>query len=296
MAFNTENFKDIYPFKNNYFNHGEFKQHYVDEGQGEPILMVHGNPSWSFLYRDMIKAFRDTHRMIAPDHIGCGLSDKPAKTNFPYQLKNHIDNLEKLVKSLNLTQKITLVIHDWGGAIGMGFAVRNPEMIKRLVILNTAAFRLPSDCPFPWPIWGFRHTKFGPWFNTNFNAFSWIASHTCSIKGMSPKIKEGFRAPYDCPENRVATTQFVLDIPLGPKHESWNELMKIEKGLEKFQQTPAIICFGRKDFCFSRPFYNEWKRKLPNAYAHSFHAGHYVLEDAGDEIFDLMQDFFKANP
>jgi haloalkane dehalogenase len=244
----------------------------------------------------MIKSFSGNYRTIAPDHIGCGLSDKPSLEKFPYMLKNHIDNLEALIDSLNLDKKITMIVHDWGGAIGMGYATRHPEKIKRIVILNTAAFRLPHNCPFPWPIWAFRHTEIGAWLNTNCNAFSWIASHTCSIKGMTKKVKKGFTAPYDCPENRIATTRFVQDIPLIESDPSYSELIRVEEGLKKLQNIPAIVCFGRKDFCFNRYFYDAWKTHLPKAKFYSFHAGHYLLEDVGTEVFSLMKEFFQTNP
>ncbi|OGK09266.1 MAG: hypothetical protein A2W80_00475 [Candidatus Riflebacteria bacterium GWC2_50_8] len=295
MTFNHAEYQDLYPFKPQYFSHTSgLKQHYVDEGNGEPLVMVHGNPSWSFLYRDMIKTFSGEFRCVAPDHIGCGLSDKPGLDSFNYTLREHIDNLEELIESLHFTQPINLVVHDWGGAIGMGYATRHPEKIRRMVILNTGAFRLPQSSPFPWPLWIFRHTDFGACLNQTFNAFSFIASHTCSLKGMSRKIRHGFRAPYDCPENRVATTRFVQDIPLTPNDPSYSELVGIEENLRKLADKPALICFGRLDFVFNRHFYNEWQRHFPKAAAHNFHAGHYVLEDAGSEIFALMRELFAA--
>ncbi|MDD3149097.1 MAG: alpha/beta fold hydrolase, partial [Candidatus Riflebacteria bacterium] len=275
MAFNTEEFKDLYPFANHFFSHKTgFRQHYVDEGKGEPFIMVHGNPSWSFLYRDMIKEFSNTCRCIAPDHIGCGLSDKPGLEAFGYTLREHVDNLEALIESLDLKEPVNLAVHDWGGAIGMGYATRHPEKIKRMIILNTAAFRLPAACPFPWPIWLFRNTDLGASLNQTFNAFSFIASHTCSIKGLNRKVRHGFRAPYDSPANRVATTRFVQDIPLSTADASYDELLRIETGLAKLADKPALVCFGRKDFVFGRHFFDEWKMKLPQAEFHSFHAGH----------------------
>lgn len=297
LAFNTNEFKDLYPFDSHFFTHQSgIRQHYLDEGNGEPFVMVHGNPSWSFLYRDMVKSFRDSFRCIVPDHIGCGLSEKPGLDTFGYKLEQHVDNLEALIESLDLKTPINLAVHDWGGAIGMGYATRHPDKIKRLIILNTGAFRLPADCPFPWPIWLFRNTDLGAFLNQTFNAFSFIASHTCSIKGLSRKVRMGFRAPYDTPANRVATTRFVQDIPLVDSDPSYAELVRIEEGLAALKNKPAIICFGRKDFVFSRYFFNEWKQRFPQAQAHSFHAGHYVLEDAGDQIFRLVRAFFAANP
>ena len=129
--------KDVYPFKSNFHKIKTYNYHYLDEGKGDPVVMLHGNPSWSFLYRNLILRISKTHRVIAPDHLGCGLSDKPP--NFPYRLETHIDNLESLMLELNLNN-ITLIIHDWGGPVGLGFAVRYPKRIRRLVILNSSAF------------------------------------------------------------------------------------------------------------------------------------------------------------
>jgi len=113
---------------------------YLDEGQGPAVVMVHGNPSWSYLYRNLVSGLRDRYRCIVPDHLGCGFSDKP--TDYPYRLKNHVDNLERLLEALGV-ERCILVVHDWGGAIGMGWAGRHPERVAGVVVLNTAAFRSP---------------------------------------------------------------------------------------------------------------------------------------------------------
>ncbi len=154
---NIESFKALYPFTSFYFDLNPYKLHYLDEGEGEALLFLHGNPTWSFYYRSLIRSFRGRYRCIAPDHIGCGFSDKPQDYN--YTLETHIDNLEKLVDFLDL-KDITLVVHDWGGAIGMGLAVRKPKLIKRLVLFNTASF-------FVWII----NFKFICIFFKSFNCF-----------------------------------------------------------------------------------------------------------------------------
>ena len=123
--------------------------HYIDEGQGEPVVMVHGNPTWSFLYRNLIDSLRGSHRVIVPDHIGCGLSDKPDDSRYSYNLKSRVDDLEALLESLGLDRDITLILHDWGGMIGMAYAARHPERIARLVVTNTAAFHNPASKPLP---------------------------------------------------------------------------------------------------------------------------------------------------
>jgi len=130
----------LYPFTSRFIERGGLKYHYLDEGCGEPVLMVHGNPTWSFYFRTLIKALSNTYRVIAPDHIGCGLSDKPNLDRYDYRLKSRIDDLTDLIARLDLKEKVTLVLHDWGGAIGLAAALRRPEQIGRLVIFNTAAF------------------------------------------------------------------------------------------------------------------------------------------------------------
>ena len=127
----------LYPFKSHSLDLDSYRYHYLDEGQGETLLMLHGNPTWSFYYRNLILDLKKTYRCVVPDHMGMGKSDKPQ--NYPYTLSQHIDNLVALVSELSL-KDITLVVHDWGGAIGMGFAVRYPEKVKRLILFNTAAF------------------------------------------------------------------------------------------------------------------------------------------------------------
>ena len=130
---------------------------YLDEGAGEPVVMVHGNPTWSFYWRNLVLALRGEYRCIAPDHIGCGLSDKPTAAEYDFSLKSRIDDLEALLDSLGVISDITLVVQDWGGMIGMGYAARHPGRIKRLVATNTGCTRLPKakpcsyhNCSFCW--------------------------------------------------------------------------------------------------------------------------------------------------
>src|SRR5205823_3246531 len=108
-----------------------------------PVVMLHGNPTWSFYYRNLVLSLRDSYRTIVPDHIGCGLSDKPDDSRYRYTLESRVTDLEALLEHLGVTCDITLVVHDWGGMIGLAYAVRHPERIRRLVILNTGAFHLP---------------------------------------------------------------------------------------------------------------------------------------------------------
>ncbi|HOT29583.1 MAG TPA: alpha/beta fold hydrolase [Candidatus Ozemobacteraceae bacterium] len=295
--FHIEDFRHLYPFKSNWFENNGIRQHYLDEGEGPPIVMVHGNPSWSFLFRALVPAFRHDHRVIVPDHIGCGLSDKPDAKRYSYTLEQRIRDLEALIAHLGVTQPITLVLHDWGGAIGMGFANRHALQVKRLVLMNTGAFPLPDEMEFPWPLWIFRNSKLGEWLNRGLNAFAEIAARTCTRTPLSEELRRAFTGPYDSWANRVATTHFVQDIPLRPGDPSWGTIKQIESGLAQFRKTPTLICWGQRDFIFRRAFFNTWRKHLPQAETHSFpEAGHYLLEDVGEKVIGLMRDFFTRHP
>lgn len=303
MSFEASSVPGQYPFKGRSFDRHGLRLHYLDEGNDpaqppkDPLICVHGNPSWSFLYRTIAKNLSDRCRVIVPDHIGCGLSDKPGSDRYDYQLKSRVDDLEALIDSLNLTRPLTLMVHDWGGAIGVGYAVRHPERVARLIITNTAAFRLPEGHPFPWPLYIFRNCALGACINNHLNAFAEITALTSTAKPLAPEIHRAFVAPYDSPANRIATTRFVQDIPLVPGDPSYDELLKTENGLTQLAGKPMLICWGRRDFIFDRGFFKEWRRRFPKAETHSFaEAGHYLLEEVGDRVLELIKDFLKRNP
>ena len=192
--------QELYPYKENYFKtKAGHKLHYIDEGQngGETFLMLHGNPTWSFYYRNLINEFSQNSRVVVPDHIGCGLSDKPQ--DYEYSLENHISNVEDLVKELGL-KDITLVVHDWGGAIGFGFATRHPDLVKRVVILNTAAYT--SDYIAP-QINICRIPVLGEKVIRTFNAFAYPATFMAVEKKLPKNAKKGFLYPYNNYRNRI---------------------------------------------------------------------------------------------
>src|SRR6476469_1523032 len=156
-------FDPLYPFTPRRFDRHGIGLSYLDEGAGDPVVMLHGNPTWSFYYRNFVLALRDSYRCIVPDHIGCGLSDKPPLSAYDYSLKSRIDDLEALLDHLNLRENLTLVLHDWGGMIGMAFAARYSERIKRIVASNTGAFPLPERKSLPWSLRLGRRTWLGAW-------------------------------------------------------------------------------------------------------------------------------------
>lgn len=288
----------LYPFENHYFSVGGLRYHYVDEGAagGEVVLMVHGNPTWSFYYRDLIRDLRPDFRVIAPDHIGCGFSEKPAATRYPFTLERRVADLEALVAHLDL-DKITLVVHDWGGMIGMAFAARHPEKIARLVLSNTAAFHLPRTKKFPPALRFCRDFRLATPLVLGLAGFNRAAARVCSKKPLPGPVRQGYMAPYDNWHNRLAVLQFVRDIPLTPEDPSFGLVTRTMESLPRFRGIPALICWGAKDFVFDDHFLKEWQQHLPEAEVHRFaDAGHYVLEDAGDEIRPLVRDFIHRHP
>ncbi len=280
------------------FDRDGLRLHYIEEGEGEPVVMVHGNPTWSFYYRNLIEALSGQYRTIALDHIGCGRSDKPDDSKYTYTLSSRVDDLEALLDHLGVTQGITLVVHDWGGMIGMAYATRHPERIARLVILNTGAFPLPSSKPFPWPLWICRNTKLGAWLVRGGNAFARIAARVgCKRRPMSKDLRDAYVAPYDSWSNRIATLRFVQDIPLGPEDRAYELVAETAGRLHGLAGVPMLIAWGLKDFVFDRHFLDEWTRRFPDAEVHRFDdCGHYILEDAGDEIIPRIQTFLAAHP
>ncbi|MCG6200580.1 alpha/beta fold hydrolase [Psychromonas antarctica] len=292
------NFESLFPFKRNFLTRNGQQYHYLNEGSGDPVVMVHGNPSWSFYYRNLVQALSKNYQCIVPDHIGCGLSDKPGDKDYQYTLKSRIDDLEALLDTLQINENITLVVHDWGGMIGLGYAARYPERIKRLVILNTGAFHLPQTKKFPIALWICRNTLLGTLLVRGFNAFSAIASHIgVKRKAMPKAIRQAYVMPFNSWKNRISTLRFVQDIPLLAKDKSYQLVSDIDESLVHLQTVPTIICWGLKDFIFDKHFLDLWKKKMPHANVYEFaDCGHYILEDASDEVILLIEKFMTANP
>ncbi|HEY6837170.1 MAG TPA: alpha/beta fold hydrolase [Geobacteraceae bacterium] len=289
----TIDLKKYYPFTGRRLDLDGLSYHYLDEGEGPLVVMVHGNPSWSFYYRNLVLSLRDRYRCIVPDHIGCGFSDKPGDERYDYTLARRVADLERLLEHVGGSEKVTLVLHDWGGMIGMAWALRHPERVERLVILNTAAFHLPASKPFPPALRICRDTKLGALLVRGANAFALAASFVgCKRHPMPAELRQAYRLPYDSWQNRIATLRFVQDIPLAPSDRTYPHVSAVEKGLERFRGLPMLICWGELDFVFDRHFLAEWQRRFPEAEVHSFpDAGHYVLEDAAEDVVPLIGTF-----
>lgn len=286
-----------YPFERNFFDRGGgIRMHYVDEGPRDapPVVMVHGNPTWSFYYRRVINALKTTHRCIVPDHIGMGLSDKPTDEQYVHTLESRVDDLSALLNHLEVTGDVDLIVHDWGGMIGSAFAVRNPERIRRMVVLNTGAFHLPKTKMLPWQLKLCR-SFLGAIAVRGFNQFCRGGVRQCVTRKMKADVRRAYLHPYNSWANRRAVLRFVEDIPLTPTEDSYALVNEVDEKLEELSHVPKLICWGMKDFVFDEHFLTEWVARFPKADVHRFNdAGHYVLEDAHEAILPLIERFLGS--
>jgi pimeloyl-ACP methyl ester carboxylesterase len=280
----------LYPFQSHEIRLDGLRYHYLDEGDGPALLLVHGNPTWSFMWREIVLALRGRFRLIVPDHMGCGLSDKPSAAQYSYRLARRVDDLRRLIEHLNL-ERITLVAHDWGGAIGMGAAVTAPGRFERFVLMNTAAF-LARRCPFRIRL---CHVPLvGQLGVQGMNLFAKMALEQAVAKHerMTPAVRAGMIAPYDSWANRAAIYRFVCDIPLRPSHPTYQTILNIEKGLGQFSRHSVCLIWGMQDWCFTPWFLGRFLEFFPNAEVHRLtDAAHYVVEDAYERIIPVIEEF-----
>ena len=259
--------------------------HYCDQGQGETIVMLHGNPTWSYFYRHLIVALRNHYRVIAYDHIGCGFSACPAAEQYPWTLARRIEDFDVLLTNLGLATKITLVMHDWGVAIGCGYAVRYPERIARLIVFNGAAFPLPPGKSMPWQLLPFRSHTLGKLLVRDYNLFLAALLLTCCQQKLPAAVKRAYHLPYQRPADRHALWQFIADIPLKTSDRSFATLMAITDNLHQLTTQPMLLCWGKRDFIFDKAFLRQWCIHFPQAQLREYeNCGHLLLEDEHHRI------------
>ncbi len=266
--------------------------HYLDEGTGETLVMVHGNPTWSFYWRTLVQGLCDQYRCVVPDHLGCGLSDKPQ--DWSYRLSDHIDNLVSLIEALDL-QNVTLLVHDWGGSIGLGAAVARSERIKRLVVFNTSVFmeHVPLSIRMArWPGVGEALVR-------GLNGFVRIGlvRAIADRSRWADGVGEGYLAPYDSYNNRVAHLGFIRDIPVEDGHPTRDTIQRLTAEVPTLADRPTMFVWGMRDFVFTPAFLERWLEMFPDAEVHRLDdAAHFVVEDAHERILPLVLDFLTRNP
>ena len=277
---------------------------YLDEGPGagEVVVMLHGNPSWSFYWRHLVAGLRDPadgkgYRCIVPDHVGMGLSDRPDDADYDYTLQSRVDDLDALLRHLGIDGPVTLAVHDWGGMVGFGWALRDPSRVRRLVVLNTAAFPLPTDKPMPWQLSLGRDSRIGGFLIRAFNLFARGAAWTGTERSLPRDVRRAYIAPYTGWRNAISTLRFMQDIPLGEGDRAWPLLAESARVLPRYADRPVFIGWGLRDFVFDRHFLDGFTRALPRAQVHAFEdANHYVLEDKHEVLVPAIRAFLDANP
>ncbi len=292
----AETFDGTFPFAPHYHDVNGFEMHYVDEGSGEPLLLVHGDPTWGYLWRKFIPPLAQHRRCIVPDQMGMGKSATPQHPN-PYRLRHHIANLEGLVVHLDL-HELTLVLHDWGGPVGLGVATRHPSRIKRLVLMNTWAFAPWPGAPFPRLLELIRSER-GEKFVLEKNGYleAALRGTTHHPEKLTKTVMDAYRAPFPTPESRLAMLCWSRDIPVHETDPSYAEMKRIEEGLPYFAGTPTLLVWGMRDPVLPEPVLRTWQRVYPHAMTREIDdASHFLQEDAPDRIVSLIEAFLNATP
>jgi haloalkane dehalogenase len=296
LEIRDETFDGGFPFAPRYYDANGFAMHFVDEGAGEPIVLVHGDPTWGYLWRRFIPPLARRRRCVVPDHMGMGKSDVPEEP-YPYRLHHHVANLESLLLHLDL-RGMTLVLHDWGGPVGLGVATRHPERVKRLVLMNTWAFAPWPGAPFPRLLELIRSDR-GERFVLEKNGYvePALLGTTHHPERLTPTVLRGYRAPFPTPGSRRALLCWSRDIPVGETDPSYGEMKRIEEGLGWLAEKPALLVWGMRDPVLPEPVLRRWQRVYPRAAALEIEdASHFLQEDAPERIVDGIERFLDAHP
>lgn len=286
-------FRGSFPFRARFLDVGDVRLHYVDEGppHAPPICMLHGNPTWSYMYRRPIAALSERgHRCVAFDHMGFGRSDKPADPR-RYRLAEHVDNAIGLLDQLDL-HDVTLVLHDWGGPIGLGAAVERPDRIRAIVAMNTWAWELPSFLP-PF-LRQFRTEGLGELLALAGNLFVESIPGGMFRRDPDPAMMEAYRAPFPDYWSRIGTLAFPRDIPLTERDPSAPAIAQIQERLPALGR-PLLLIWGMRDRVFQPVFIDQWRTLMPDLSVVTLDdASHYLVEDRPDAVSDAVDTFVKS--
>jgi haloalkane dehalogenase len=273
-----ERFRNLidYPFEPHYVEQDGLRMHYVEEGAGDPVLLLHGEPTWSFLYRKLIPRLARVARVVAPDYFGFGRSDKPVEHGW-YTYDRHYASIERLVEALDL-RAVTVVVHDWGGPIGLRLAVEQPDRVARLVVLNTGvgAGRPPSD---EW----LRFRDFVRRVGTELRPGQLV--RVSCITEISDEIVAGYDAPHPVPESKTGPLMFPELVPTEADHPSAARMLEVREALRTWDK-PALVVFSDSDPIFAPRVGERFAALLPGAGPAETvaGAGHFLQEDKGEEV------------
>jgi haloalkane dehalogenase len=286
-----ERFEDLpgFDLEPNYLEIDGLRLHYVDRGGGDPIVLLHGEPTWAYLYRRVIAGLAARGRTLAPDLFGFGRSDKPTDRAF-YTYDRHVETVTEFARRLDLSA-ITLVVHDWGGPIGLRFAVENPERIARLVLLNTGLYSLSDR----WPTPGFL----------NWRAFAEKAGldlpvgfvvQSGSATDLALEVVAAYDAPFPSPEAKTGAAMFPLLVPVAEGDPGIGEMLHTREQLGRWDK-PALVCFGDSDPVFPPGAAKAVARMIPTAGEPEIIAGaaHFLQEDRGEAVAERIARFLDES-
>jgi haloalkane dehalogenase len=279
--------KQLYPFSAHYFDLNGQKLHYLDEGKGDALVFIHGTPTWSFMYRDLIKGLRQNYRCLALDHLGFGLSDKPK--NYPYSAQKHAENLENWLNSLNL-ENFTLIIHDFGGVLGFNYALKYPEKIKNLIVFNTFLWSSEGEPKFEKfkkilknPVLPFLYRYF------NFSARFILPKGFEDKKKLSKTLHQHYLKPFSKVSEREGTLGFVKALL---NEQAWFNQLWQERA--KLLDKEILLLWGMKDEFLTEEYLEKIKHNFSHSQVHTFaDCGHFVPEEIGDALVPIFQDFLQ---
>lgn len=261
---------------------------YIDEGDGPAVVCVHGNPTWSWYYRRLVRALTPDHRVVVPDHLGMGRSDAPPADRYAYDLQARVADFDALMDHLavGIDTPATLVVHDWGGPIGLAWATRHPDRVGRLIVCNTAAFPMLNGHGLPWPLRPARVPVLGEVLVCGANAFVRGAlRYGVHRRRMSRAVRSAYLEPYDSWRRRVGVLRFVRDVPAGPGTRTFDIVRETGATLHTLADRPALVLWGMRDPVLTPLYLEEWRHRLPDAEIHAIaDAGHLVLEDAPETV------------
>jgi haloalkane dehalogenase len=276
----------LYPFESRYAELDGATVHYVDEGAGPPLLLLHGNPTWSFLYREIIKGLRDSYRCIAPDHPGFGLSR--AAAGYGYTPREHARVLEQLVQQLDL-RDVTLMVQDWGGPIGFAVATRHPDRFSRFVVGNTWAWPKADVATqifsrlLGGPVGGYLILK------RNFFVEKILPGNVKRAK-LSPEVMDAYRGPFPTADSRRPMQVFPREILASKPF-----LAEIEQALPTLSNRPVLLVWPTKDIAFKEPERKRWEQLFPDHHTVILDgAGHYIQEDAPRDVIAAIRAWQTA--
>lgn len=282
---------ETYPFESRFFTTPSgHKLHYVDEGSGDPIVFVHGNPAWSFEFRHLIAGLRSGFRCVAPDHIGFGLSSRSDRGE-DHHPKSHANRFASLMDHLDL-RDLTLFVNDWGGPIGLDFARRRPDRVKRLVICNTWCWPVGED--FHFKSFSFlMSSRLGQYLIKHHNIFvNKVMPMAVGDKNvLTPEVMAHYRNALPSPVARAAHAAlpgYIVDAG------EWLDSIWRERAA--FADKPALVLWGLRDIAFRKKELDRWKSELTNIEAHEFEdCGHFLAEEANEKVLRLLRVFMSQS-